>query len=624
MAQQIPLEEMAARAARRISAGSVTFVAGAGVSMSAPAHLPGWKEMMRAILQELAGPTHQDEVALFEPFMEYLFNEVVLRKISQRLGSNEPAAEMLRGCLSFADANAAQHQIVAIAGRFGAGVLTMNFDMLFENAAAAAGVSLEMLKLHGSLDRLDEARFTVERVLSPLDDILAQPAAEMLQRRPCVIIAGYNGQDDFDVMPLLFGLDASGAIDNGPVQEVLWLVHSPDGAAPLPANPPFRHSKRLRWCAADTDLFWSQLSRKLQLQPDLPAAKPQSPGWWREGVARWGKMLRRRWPSQTRLLWAELLDDMRIYRGGPHKHPNPAENAYHRAADRLPPDSVDAFFARSQVAVMRQRLNQGERRAYIKLREEMRLFMRKQLTQPDPLAPGDLLRLRTLYAQVVYAEAKLAQNADFHAEADLLFQETQELFLMLGSSEAYGALFLEFMNASQSANKGLSDIDQFAPPRWRNWLAQDLERAARRMQAEHDYGAFAATIHNAAYVHQVRGEEEAREEKHQAALATFAAAITYYEEGFRYRLRLRDPRGLSQSRYRICQCALGEAQALLALGRKREIHARLQLRQVDEHMREVAAHYAQIPHERLRHRDLEGIMQGLKEIRGLLLPKHRS
>lgn len=79
--------------------------------------------------------------------------------------------------------------------------------------------------LHGKFSRLERARFTVKQVLAPLAKKTRHEALDTLAGR-CLVVFGYGGQDDFDVMPVVFEKENK----RGP-SEILWLVHD----RPLPA-----------------------------------------------------------------------------------------------------------------------------------------------------------------------------------------------------------------------------------------------------------------------------------------------------------------------------------------------------------------------------------------------------
>ena len=235
------------------------------------------------------------------------------------------------------------------------------------------------------------------------------------------------------------------------------------------------------------------------------------------------------------------------------------------------------------------------------------------VTDETPFVENESRRLRDLYAKCAYFQGKLAQNQHYHAEAHELFELARDIWLMIGDVEAMSALFLEFMNAYQASAKGLADIDRYAPPDWRRTLAPALEKSANAMRAAHDYDRYATMVHNRAFVLQTMANELIEKGQPAQGRALLRQALSEYNLGFHYRIRLRDPRGIAQSRVRICECELPLAAALLDVGKQPA--ARKKLVVVHDHVAAVEEFYKLIPHEQLRHDDLDRVKREVRKLR---------
>src|SRR5262249_42758769 len=140
----------------------------------------------------------------------YLFNEMLLYLMKQVLGLN-PTAAALRACLD-TDRYALSHRVLAWATRHhDVSMLTANFDQLIQQAGARGPV----LQLHGTLSNLEEARFSADSVFAPLEASLQGQTKELIRKRVLVVL-GYGGEDEFDILPAL--------LEGDPVPErVLWV-----------------------------------------------------------------------------------------------------------------------------------------------------------------------------------------------------------------------------------------------------------------------------------------------------------------------------------------------------------------------------------------------------------------
>lgn len=196
-----------------------------------------------------------------------------------------------------------------------------------------------------------------------------------------------------------------------------------------------------------------------------------------------------------------------------------------------------------------------------------------------------------------------------------LFESARELYLAAGSVDAYLALFMEFMNAYQAALKGVCSIDRLAPSGWKEDLTDQMVKAAQVYYAKHNYGLYATMIHNAGFVCQVLADLHLKEGDKEEAIQANTRALELFMEGVKFRLRLRDPRGLCQSHTRIGDAACFRAEIELDEQDFDEAESILNQYQVEDRIAEVRQHYFEIPYETLRLDELDKLSRRLAGLR---------
>lgn len=232
----------------RLRPRETAVLAGAGVSVSAPASLPaGWPFMdalfraiapTRAVRERLArAGSYRDARFLSGAFLRF---ESLLERIS-----DGPDRELrLLDAFDARDPHPhnALHAGLASLAAAEAIVCTTNFDALIELAAQRAGRPLdvrcrarefnrhaprggELLKLHGSFvdgrgrdtrDSLKATIATVGRVAIGLDVAVRRAFEEVLRTRD-LVVAGYSGLDDFDISDLIARTPST--------QRIVWIRH---------------------------------------------------------------------------------------------------------------------------------------------------------------------------------------------------------------------------------------------------------------------------------------------------------------------------------------------------------------------------------------------------------------
>lgn len=228
---------------------NVAILAGAGLSVDPPCCAPTGLSLVSELIKKLSADSHHLghlKALAFPKEFSTVGTQSTLRfeHIMQALhdSGSDVGFKFLTDILSSREPNE-NHSVLRALIESGAVVLTTNFDTCVERAcenesiqrlvipdqlAAPAPTSplKGLIKLHGTL--YDNASFqpsirtlvsTIARLRSPFlgDHWLGLALKECLASRP-LVIAGYSGMDDFDVVPLLLATTSE--------QPIVWIEHS--------------------------------------------------------------------------------------------------------------------------------------------------------------------------------------------------------------------------------------------------------------------------------------------------------------------------------------------------------------------------------------------------------------
>lgn len=437
--------------------GRLAFMAGAGISLGRESWLPGWNELVYSLLGIVAGPEAIHEVEyISKQHMQMLFNEVFLQRMVRAIGL-ERTAEAIRICMD-TDSYSAVHKFLAWAMlHFGSIVLTTNYDELIEKAS---GWKTAPMKLHGTLGKLQKARFTVDEIFAPLDPTLAESVAPKLSGRTLVVV-GYRGADEFDVIPFLF--------EQAKLDKFIWITHG--AVDDLDAGIKRRLDERGDpYFQADADEFLRavyQQTKGAASDDELNRWRSAHPGnaerWWLPGLQSWGEQLTKERRSDVDFLWAQILDYLRIYRLKEESGVvlRPAEDAYERFL-KTHSDPIRGLEADVQVAYIRRTMGGvGTRDLLVQLQTTIaRIWdaLDKVHTSHERLA---LQRLLTgAYHQFGIA----LQNIGVHSQASSILEEAARYRRLIGDPELAYSVFQQFINGRQAHRSKVGHIDEFAPP----------------------------------------------------------------------------------------------------------------------------------------------------------------
>ena len=200
-----------------IRGGEATLFVGAGVSAPPPSSLPLAAGLVASliapVLEPLALPA---ELARnVESVLVALRPEVITDVLLEHLGmdAGRPLLRVLRGRPN------AWHGFLAAALGAGCCVITTNFDTLLEQACDALGARHQtvvgtavdddvaaksiLFKIHGSIgDSLSSIALTVRQVGQGLSARQTRLLRALVENRPLLVL-GYSGRDDFDILPAL-------------------------------------------------------------------------------------------------------------------------------------------------------------------------------------------------------------------------------------------------------------------------------------------------------------------------------------------------------------------------------------------------------------------------------------
>lgn len=254
----------------RLEPRQTCILAGAGISFPEPAALPLAISLLEHLMRQLGNgyASKEDYLGILRlpPVSprrpgEYLRFEHAF----DRLALVDPYERFLREAYSNMEARPnGYHQWLAGMLKRGANVITPNFDLMIESALAEARPDIRILqsdhecrefleeslqpssgvlqKIHGSVTGKMEARFPsliATRAKGP-----RYAAATRLMQGRTLVIVGYSGSDDYDIVPLL-----EARIQDG--QSMIWIDHregAPERIAPELLDPEKPRSAWARSC----------------------------------------------------------------------------------------------------------------------------------------------------------------------------------------------------------------------------------------------------------------------------------------------------------------------------------------------------------------------------------------
>jgi len=231
----------------------LTFLVGAGCSMDPPSCLPAGKPMMKAIINYVCADSEIEKILKLED----LRFEQLVEIVRDRLDKELKIIDYYGQC----DKPNLQHFFLAEMIKNGHFVMTTNFDFLIEYALQETGVSKEQIvpvitkddfqefqdpyeqfrkgkktvyKIHGSTKNIITTEDTREYLVATIQSFGAnkeglnvfqletfkQSAFKNLTMNRSLVVMGYSGSDDFDIVPTLMVLKN--------LKNIVWINYIQD------------------------------------------------------------------------------------------------------------------------------------------------------------------------------------------------------------------------------------------------------------------------------------------------------------------------------------------------------------------------------------------------------------
>lgn len=608
-------EAIASQVAKALQDGRIAFLVGTGISADRQSWIPLWADLILSLLEAIAGEEGKDEVQYVKPHMGLLFNEVILYQMVQVIGLDS-TAEGIKICMD-TNSYSGTHKFLAWAMKeFRNIVLTTNYDELIEEAGgwrhhSNLGTPMAeqsrdlLLKLHGTLSDLKYARFTINQIFAPLEANLRQKAVGMLEER-IVVVAGYRGADEFDVIPLLF--------EEASPRQIVWLARSEIDLT-IRKRLDAKHHEYFK---ADVDKFFQKVYKEAnqgRSEPELDIWQPQCPSnqedWWKAKLEGWGNNLWRHSKNEVRLLWARILDYLRVYQvyEDHETKREPAKEAYERFLCGSSDISLN-LEARARLAYIKRTTGIGSPEEFYEVVDNIKTTLGEKRDK------SDREKLQRLLGWALHQYGVTLQNAGDYIRARLVLDESAKLRSLIGDPELAYTLFQEFMNATRATRDVGGHVDDFVPAGWRSWLIKELEKCSNQFREISQPDHYGQTLHNIGFVHQFLADELEKSKNFSKAEEEYGHALETYREAMRVRERLRDLRMMAQSKVRIAQCNLG----LARLARKRgdEEVANGLISETKKLAGEVKESYKLVPQEQFRWGDVEQICKQVSFLTGEL------
>lgn len=602
------LEQLTTEVAKELREGQVVFLVGAGISAERQSWIPLWGELVSLLLRVIAGEEGKDEVQYAKPLMSLLFNEVIFHQMMQIIGLKK-TAEALKACMDTNSYSAIHKFLAWVMKEFKNPVLTPNYDELIEEAAGwrqndTSKSNNLLIKLHGTLSKVEKARFTINQIFAPLEDNLKERTLNALNDR-IVVVAGYQGLDEFDIIPVLF--------DEAHSRTIVWLVHSNID----PTIKKKLEERHYKYFKVDVDEFFRKVYEKakqgkseVELDNWQVQRSSNQKGWWKARLERWGDDLWRSSKNEVRFLWARILDYLRIY----HVYRDgigyrPAEEAYKRFLNESS-DRVLNLEAKMRLAYVRRTAGIGSLEESYEVIDEIKSSL--EGTQEK----NEQKRLQMLLGRALHEYGIVLQNTCDHIKARLVLDEAMKLRTLINDPEFPYSLFQQFMNAVQAAQTLGYSVDSLAPIGWRSWLSSELEKYINQFKKASQPEHYGQTLHNLAFVHQFLAEEFEKLRNFDEAEKEFNHSLKAYNEAIEIRERLRDRRMIAQSKVRIAQCNLGLARISCERGNNEK--ARERIDKAEKLADDVERIYNSIPQERFRWANVKQIQEEANHLKKLL------
>jgi len=212
--------------------GDLLAFCGAGISILPPSRLPVAAELMEEVTNFFTKP-YRHYIKEFHLRPEVLFG-IIIKYEEQNL------LALLHSILSVGSFNA-QHSFIASLLGAGCNVITTNFDTLIEQACIANKINYHRVisrlpsfmhkpaiyKIHGSIDSHKSMMYTINHINKGLSKKKIDFLKDLTIDKT-VIVFGYSGNDQLDIMP---------ALSKCEYRKLVWIAHDNEILQPLQCIP---------------------------------------------------------------------------------------------------------------------------------------------------------------------------------------------------------------------------------------------------------------------------------------------------------------------------------------------------------------------------------------------------
>ena len=230
---------------------TLTVLCGAGISVAPPSRLPIASELMAKVCSHFTGP-YRHYIKEFNLRPEVLFG--IISKYE-----NDNLFALLSELLA-ADQFNKTHYFLSTLLNNGCNVITTNFDTLIEQACAANNVVFNrvisrfkdcpkrsaLYKIHGSINHHRSMLYTINHINKGLSKKKIEYLEDLTTGKVLLVI-GYSGNDQLDIMPVLYRCKYN---------KLIWIDHHSQNAVPqhsIPCHPYISSLPKLEFIQANTD-----------------------------------------------------------------------------------------------------------------------------------------------------------------------------------------------------------------------------------------------------------------------------------------------------------------------------------------------------------------------------------
>lgn len=535
-------QEAVSRVAASLQDCRLAVLAGAGISIGRSSNLPSWSKLVFGMLDALRPASTRAAGEFFVDGEGLLLNEVVLKVLDELIG-REATISALRACFSTSAFSAIHNCLAQMAMRYDCTVVTTNYDLLVEASMPAPVLDEKVIHAHGTLEAPDEMRFTEANVFSELPEQLRARVRGAVDGR-CLLVCGYRGADEFDVMPAIFRFDKR-------PRTVIWIYHSEEPDAQV-----------MEWIdgvdtivlGADVDNFLADVWRVLDPSIENAASladvfaateSPNPPEWWRSKIEGWGREILQSDGRAATLVWPTILE-----RFSP-KTPKAATaiiSAYEDVLAQLS-DTPDVDSIQEQMLpwlAIAGRIGSKELHAAAeRLRESCK--RKGQVQARDQLA-GRLGAVLHEYGRALYKERRFD-------ESDQALMEAWRVRSSAKHPEAAYSIFQVFMHARGRFSAG-GDWNNLRVPFDLASLDEKLEAAQSTFLERGEPRHAATMVHNRAFLKEFRGKNQLEMEAEESGVTLVRSAKVLYEDAAKVRRSLRAAQLHHRSLLRLAECEL--------------------------------------------------------------------